>query len=266
METEARERWRHAVESWATPLHLLDVDDGIPFAARLPLLANRTAEGDATPTAAAVEHLGTASGSVIDVSIGAERIVAELARRGHRVTAVCSGLDEARRIGGVSRVTTLVGEWPVVSSNAGLHDVAVSTHAAFDTPAIGPFVEALTRTARRGVVLEVTVKHPMAALGKYVTALHGHELPKRPTLDDLVAAVAEVTGTAPFVERWRAPAAPRFDDLTDLLLFYRRVLLITPEQSIEASGLLEAGATRCDDGRLVLGSRERDMATIWWRN
>ncbi|HUG74628.1 MAG TPA: hypothetical protein VMM81_03020 [Acidimicrobiia bacterium] len=265
MEIQARERWRKAVESWATPLHLFGVDEGTPFAVRLPLLADRTVDGDPTPTIAAVDHLSTGAGSVVDVSIGVERLVGDLARRGYRVTAVCSGLDEARRIGGVSRVTALVGEWPVIASNAGLHDVAVSTHAVFDTAAIGPFIEALSRTARRGVVIEATVKHPMAAFAKYITALHGHDLPKGPTLDDLVSAITEVTGTAPFVERWRAPAAPRFDDLTDLLLFYRRVLLITPEQSIEASGLLESAVEQADDGRFVLGPPERDLATIWWR-
>jgi hypothetical protein len=265
METQARERWRQAVESWATPLHLLDLDDGTPFAARLPLFADRTVDGDPTPTVAAIDHLSTGAGSVIDVSIGGGRVVEVLARRGYRVTAVCSGLDEARRIGGVSRVTTVVGEWPVVASNAGLHDVAVSTHAVFDTAAIGPFLEALSQTARRGVVVEATVKHPMAALGRFVTALHGHDLPKRPTFDDLVSVITEVIGNAPFVERWRAPTAPQFDDLTDLLLFYRRVLMITPEQSIEASGLLEAGVETSDDGRLVLGPPERDLATIWWR-
>jgi hypothetical protein len=265
METQARERWRQAVESWATPLHLLDVDEATPFAARLPLLADRTVDGDPTPTVAAIDHLSTGAGSVIDVSIGVERIVGDLARRGYRVTAVCSSLDEARRIGGVSRVTTVVGEWPVVASNAGLHDVAVSTHAVFDTAAIGPFIEALSKTTRRGVVLETTAKHPMAAFARYVKTLHGHDLPKRPTLDDLVSAITEVKGKEPFVERWRAPAAPRFDDLTDLLLFYRRVLLITPEQSIEASGLLEAGVERTDDGRFVLGPTERDLATLWWR-
>lgn len=267
METEARERWRAHLESWATPLHLGGGSDPVnqPDYAGLMTPPGGDPEGAPTPTEIAVAHLGGPNGSVIDVSVGAERIGPTLARRGHRVSAVAADPDEARALTSQGRMTVLVGTWPVIASNAGGHDVALSTHAAYGVPAIGPFIEALHRIARRGVVLEVTPKHPMTALGRAIRSLHGHEVPKRPTADDLEAVAREVTGAEIRTERWSAPAEPQFRDFADLLTHYRTLLRVTPDRSIEASGLLERDVHTTDDGFFVLGPTERHLTTLWWR-
>jgi len=267
METEARERWRAHLESWAAPLHLGGGSDPInqPDYASLVTPPGTDPDGARTPTEMAVAHMGGDNASVIDVSVGTERIGPTLARRGHRVSAVAADPDEAQALTSQGRITGLVGIWPVIASNAGTHDVALSTHAAYGVPAIGPFIEALHRIARRGVVLEVTPKHPMTALGRAIRLLHGHDVPKRPTADDLEAAAREATGSDIHTERWTAPAAPRFSELADLLTHYRTLLRIPPDRSIEASGILERDVHTTDDGAFVLGPVERHLTTLWWR-
>ena len=272
MLTEAREAWRRALDSWALPEQLLaDVDDS-PFSwpAHLYERMVRLEAGSESPVVAMVGDLLGEGGSVLDVGAGAGRLAIPLAARGYRVTAVerDEGMarvldDEARR----SRldITRIIGAWPQVSGNAGEHDVCVSGHVVYDIPAIGPFVEAMHRAGRRAVIVEMTPRHPWSGLKKYYRALHGIDRPSRPTVDDFVRVVEEVVGVTPEVQWWTATPAFRFADTQELLEFYRRRLLVPPARSLEAAALIEPDIHHLDDGWLVLGDPEREVAGVWWR-
>ncbi len=274
MRTEARERWRAALEAWAIPQGLLDAvaDNPYEWPADLYERATRAAvESQATwPTLDRITALAGAGGSVLDVGAGSGRVAIPLARRRHRVTAVernegmMRALGEQAGAAGVE-ITRIVGSWPQVAGNAGHHDVATCSHVVYDVAAIGPFVEAMHRAARRAVVVEMTVRHPWAGLSPLFERLHGLARPDRPTADDFVDVVAETVGVDPEVERWSGSGGLRFADLQELLAFYRRRLLVTPERSVEASALLEPRVERTDDGWFVLGPADRPVVTVWWR-
>lgn len=270
METTARQSWRSALEGWAFPQRLVDAVVGDPYAWDPEVFARRDpADADASPTVAVVEELSR-GGSVLDAGAGTGRLAIPLARRGHRVTAVerdpgmMQALSAAADRAGVE-ITRILGAWPVVAGNAGPHDVALSAHVVYDVPGIGGFVEALHRAARRAVVIEMTPRHPWSALAKYHRALHGLERPHRPTVDDFVAVVEEVTGITPERRYWSTASGHRFADLQELLAYYGRRLLVPAERSLDAAALLERDITRTGDGWLVLGSPEREMFTLWWR-
>lgn len=273
MHTTAREAWRSALEAWAIPQRLIDAVGVDPhrwqpeFWERMRRTeASRT--GD-SPTMALVADLSR-GGSVLDVGAGTGRLAIPLASRGHRVTTVERDPDMARALAAEaerSRVvlTQVVGSWPFVASNAGIHDVVLSTQVVYDVAGIGGFVDAMHDQARRGVVVEMTPVHPWTPLSRYFRALHDLSRPTRPTADDFAAVVTEVTGITPHQERWTTRTGLRFADMQELLTFYRRRLLVPPMQSMEAAALLEPDVHHTDDGWLVLGSEEREMVTMWWR-
>jgi hypothetical protein len=272
MEIRAREQWRAALEAWALPQPLLDAVPDSPY--RCPRTAAellRSGEPDAfTPTLTTVSELAGTGGSVIDIGAGWGRLSLPLSRKGHRVTAVERDGDLAAALADTivregARVTRIIGRWPDVAGNAGTHDVALISHVVYDVPALGPFLEAAHEAARRAVVIEATPRHPWSNLRKYYRLLHGLELPRKPTVDDLDEVVREVTGVEPAVRWWSAPAMPRFEDMSGLMDFYRRRLLVPADRSVEAAGYLEPDVEETGDGWLVLGPAEREVVTIWWR-
>lgn len=273
MRTDAREAWRRHLESWALPDALLDGVEESPHGWDAHVFARIRAldaeSGRDSPTVVLVADILGGGGSVLDVGAGTGRLSIPLALRGHRVTAVerDEGMASALGVGAEREsveVTRIVGSWPHVAGNAHIHDVTVSAHVVYDVTAIGPFVEAMHRTARRAVVVEMTPRHPWTGLSRYFRALHGIERPLRPTVDDFAAVVEEVVGTTPQRRWWVETSSVRFADLQELLAFYRRRLLVPPERSLEAAALLEPDVRKLDDGWLILGDPEREVVALWW--
>lgn len=273
METAAREAWRSSLEAWAIPQRLIDAAGVDPHVWHPEFWERmRRAEGSRlqeSPTMAIVEDLA-GGGSVLDVGAGTGRLAIPLAGRGHRVTTVERDPDMARSLAAEAEragvvMTQVVGAWPLVAGNTGIHDVVLSTQVVYDVAGIGGFVEAMHHRARRAVVVEMTPRHPWTPLSRYFRALHGLERPSRPTVDDFGRVVEEIVGIVPQQRHWTAPTGLRFADMQELLAFYRRRLLVPPARSIEAAALLEPNVRHTDDGWLVLGPEEREMVTVWWR-
>ena len=272
MDTAAREAWRLALEAWAIPQRLIDAVGVDPhrwqpeFWERMRQI--ETARIADTPTFKLVDDMSR-GGSVLDVGAGTGRLAIPLAAKGHRVTTVerDAGMAEAlarEALRSGVTLTQVVGTWPLVAGNTGVHDVVLSTQVVYDVPGIGSFVEAMHDRARRGVVVEMTPTHPWSSLSRYFRSLHDLARPSRPTVDDFVRVVAEVTRVTPHQERWMTPTGLRFADMQELLTFYRRRLLVPPLQSMEAAALLEPDVRRTEDGWLVLGPAEREVVTVWW--
>lgn len=273
METAAREAWRSALEGWAIPQRLIDAVGVDPHRWQ-PELWERMRRSEAgrvtaSPTFRIVEELSR-GGSILDVGAGTGRMAIPLAARGHRVTTVERDEEMARSLSEEAdrarvSLTQVVGAWPLVAGNTGIHDVVLCTHVVYDVPGIGGFVEALHRAARRAVVVELTPRHPWSALSPYFDALHDLPRPSRPTADDFARVVTEVTGAVVQREDWLTPTGLRFADLQELLTFYRRRLLVPPVRSMEAAALLQPDVRHTSDGWLVLGPTEREVVTMWWR-
>lgn len=273
MDTVAREAWRAALEAWAIPQRLIDAVGVDPhrwqpeFWERMRHIESaRIAD---TPTFRRVEGMSR-GGSVLDVGAGTGRLAIPLAARGHRVTTVERDAGMAQALSSEAlrdgvMLTQVVGAWPLVAGNTGAHDVVLSTQVVYDVSGIGGFVEAMHDRARRGVVVEMTPRHPWSSLSHYFRDLHGLTLPARPTVDDFLRVVAEVVGVTPEQEHWLTPTGLRFADMQELLAFYRRRLLVPPQRSLEAAALLEPDVHRTDDGWLVLGAADREVVTVWWR-
>ena len=270
METAAREAWRSALEAWAIPQRLIDAV-GVDPDRWQPEFWERMRRTDKativdSPTLAMVEEL-SGGGSVLDVGAGTGRLAIPW-ERGHRVTTVERDPDVARllvkealRAGVV--ITQIVGAWPMVAGNTGIHDVVLSTQVVYDVPGIGIFVEAMhDRSRRRGgrddtpsPVDTALALFPLPPRSRQANSADGGRLCR---------VVEEVTGVVPRQQRWTTSTGLRFADMQELLTFYRRRLLVPPVRSMEAAALLEPDIRRTADGWLVLGSAEREVVTVWW--
>lgn len=264
----AADQWGAALESWALPQTLLDDAPESPYGWPAELWRRRMrAEAlDPTPTTDIVHRLAGDGGSVMDVGAGTGRGAVPLARLGHTVTAVErseSMLEGLRAETSGLDVTVVDGAWPDVVWALRTHDVVTSAHVVYDVADIGPFVDAMHRKSRRGVVVEMTPEHPWSHLSPYYRALHDLDRPTRPTVEDFVAVVNEVVGVAPEVERWERPGGLQFADLQELLALYAKRLLIGPDRMEELTQLLEPDIVS-DGGWLTLGPNVRTLATVWW--
>jgi SAM-dependent methyltransferase len=145
------------------------------------------------------------------------------------------------------------GSWPDVAAEVQPADVVVCHHVAYNVADLVPFVAALTASARRRVVLELTARHPLTSSNPLWLELHGVVRPTSPTADDAVAVLEEM-GLAVGVETFERPVAEGDDELGDAVPFVRRQLCLGPDRDAEIESLLRR------HGRAQLGR----AVTVWW--
>lgn len=183
--------WRHDPKHFGAPA----VPDDTPSRdAALALLA----EPAAWPTT--VLDVGCGGGSAsLAVADGAGRLVGVDHDPG--MLEVFSADCAARGI----EHRAVLGEWPSVAEEAGLAEVVLCHHVGYNTVEFAPFLVALTMAARRGVVMELTARHPMAWLDPLWVKFHGLHRPAPATAEDAADVLTDL-GLAPTVTRWERPA------------------------------------------------------------
>lgn len=193
-----------------------------------------------TPSRAAGLRLLGAGGSVLDVGCGGGDAAFALADRATHVTGTDTQQDMLDMFAADAAVRGLahravLGTWPESAAAAGSADVVVSHLVLHNVVDLPPFVTALSAAARRGVVVEMFRRHPMAWLDPLWEHFHGlRRLP--PATDDDAVAVLRECGIAPTMVQWER--TPRRD--VDAEWVTRRLCLPlerTPEVAGALSGL-----------------------------
>jgi SAM-dependent methyltransferase len=168
-----------------------------------------------TPSRSAALELLPERGTVLDVGCGGGAAAFALAAHVSHVTGTDAQQDmldlfaaDATARGIPHR--TVLGTWPRTAAAAGTADVVVSHMVLHNVVDLAPFVTALSAAARRGVVVEMMCRHPMAWLDPLWEQFHGLRRPPPATDADAVAVLREC-GIEPAVIRWERPAPPRAD-------------------------------------------------------
>ena len=265
------DRWRRDLAGWAIPDEISSQVSESPWELPRQVFERRAERQVRQPFGCSFECERAAlqpPGEVLDVGAGAGAACLPLAPLATAITAVdrdhelLSALAaRAARLG--ARARTVTASWPEAAGEVGAADVVTCHHVLYNVPDLEPFVAALTRGARRRVVVEVTARHPLTALNPLWERLHGLRRPEGPTAADVLAILTalglDVTATA-----WTRPATAEFASFAELVEFTRRRLCLPPGRAGELEAALRELGSRPACHPLELGAPGRELVTIWW--
>jgi SAM-dependent methyltransferase len=267
---ERLERWRDDLAAWAIPENITAAVSESPWVLPRQVFARRADRASTAPSGPSYQRAFAAldpPGSVLDVGSGAGAACLPLLPRVTSLTAVDTDpqmlekLSERTASAGIT-TRTVVGRWPEAAAEAGPADVVTCHHVLYNVPDVGPFIAALTGSARRTVVAEMTTQHPLVSLNALWLRFHGLRRPVSPTAADLIG-ILEAMGLRPGHEIWRRPGGQDYASFDEMVDVTRRRLCLPPERAAEvADALAEAGIDPEDPEDL--GSSGRDVATLWW--
>ncbi len=258
--------WRENLAAWAIPEHITAAAADSPWTLPRQMFARRADRLRQAPAGPSYQREWEAldpPGSVLDVGAGAGAACLPLAPRTSMLTAVDADrgmlelLAERARADGLDP-RLCVGRWPAVAGRIAPADVVTCHHVLYNVPDLGPFVEALTRHARRRVVVELTAAHPLASLRPLWLRFHGLDRPERPTAGD-VLAILDALGLRAGHTEWNRPAEADYATVRELAEVTRRRLCLPAERTAEVeAALLDTGL---GTGQQTAG---RAVVTIWW--
>ena len=252
-------QWGDDLASWAIPQEILDQADEKPWTHPVAMFTVDDTVAD-SPSHRAAREAVPVGGSVLDVGSGGGRAAMALVPPAglvmgvdHQQAMLDAFSDAASRRGVPSR--TFLGDWPDIADSVPEADVVVCHHVVYNVPEIGEFLLALDRHARRRVVLELPLRHPLSHLNPLWERFWGLSRPTRPAASDL-HAIACALGFDANLEEWSDDqwAASRGIADEERIRFARIRLCLSPDRDGEiARALDEVG----DVG-------PRRVATIWW--
>ena len=267
---ELLDRWRADLAAWAIPEHVTAAVAESPWVLPRQVFARRADRLRAGPSGPSFRRAWDAldpPGSILDVGAGAGAACLPLLPRATHLTAVDADPGMLERLSqrvataGID-VRTVVGRWPDAAAQAGPADVVTCHHVLFNVPEVEPFVAALTASARRTVVAEMTTQHPLVSLNALWLMFHGLRRPLSPTAVDLIRILTAM-GLRPGHETWRRAGGPDYASFEELVDVTRRRLCLPPQRADDvAAALVDSGID--PDRPVDLGSSGREVATIWW--
>ncbi|MCG8351649.1 MAG: methyltransferase domain-containing protein [Chloroflexales bacterium] len=210
-----------------------------------------------------------ATDTVLDLGAGAGRYIPLLSRAAAQVIALePSGAMRAqleRRLieEQLHNVDVIAAQWPTECAIAA--DVVISAHVAYAVREIGPFLEAMTKAARRSCYLYLGLQHPTTALSPFWERFHG--MPRLP----LPAAMEAFNA----LHQLNIPAAMELVPLINRFSFnsadealheirHRLRYAPAPRRDAEILAAITEILVRNDDGSWSPPALPRHAAVIWW--
>jgi SAM-dependent methyltransferase len=264
------DHWRDELAAWAIPEHITAAVTESPWVLPRQVFARRADRLAAAPAGLSYRRAWRAldpPGSVLDVGSGAGAACIPLLPRTTALTAVDADKEmlellASRASALAGRVRLVQGQWPDVAREAAPADLVTCFNVVYNVPDLLPFLAALTASARRLVVLEMTAEHPLVSMNDLWLRFHGLRRPDGPTADDLLRILAAMGTTAGY-ERWQRDSGPDYASFAELVEVTRRRLCLPPERTPEVARALEESDV--DPERPAdLGTNRRDVVTIWW--
>ena len=194
--TTAAEQWKMDLASWAIPQEILEQAVEKPWIHPPALFEIPKVIKESLSHQRAREAMPI-RGSVLDIGCGGGVGAFGITPPAGSVI----GVDEqqamldlftknAERYGVASQ--TFLGKWPEIADQTPVADVVTVHHVAFNVGDIVPFLRSLTTHARKRVVLEVPIIHPMSNLNEAWKFFWNLSRPSVPKAIDLVSVLGEM--------------------------------------------------------------------------
>jgi SAM-dependent methyltransferase len=258
MSSDPLNQWAQALQQWAIPAVILDQAPQSPWIH--PVETFRPTGNLMVDTPSRIRALEALQGpdtpSVLDIGCGGGRGTFGLTPPATLVVGVDhqQGMldvyeDEARQRG--VAVQTVLGDWPDVADATPQCDVAICHHVFYNVQDIAPFVHALSSHAKKRVVVELPVHHPLTSLSDLWLKFWDLQRPTSPTAHDAEAIVRHL-GYNAHIELFEVPAVS--SKVTPSDVEHTRIRLCLPA---ERDADIEAAL-------LARPAQPRQLATIWW--
>lgn len=266
----AIEKWWTSLEAMAVPPEVLEAASESPWDLPVGLFRRRAEAALSEPASPARERAEEAlpeSGVVLDVGVGVGAASLPL----HEKASLIVGVDAseemleafqalAGRVG--AKVETILGAWQDIEQQAPVADVVVSHHVLYNVPDLLQFVPALSRHARRRVVIEITRRHPLGWSSDLWKHFHGFDRPPGPTSDDAWAALQELGLAVSRVDYERK--RPAAGSKEDVVFGIRKRLCLPPERDPEIVEVLGDRLAHHDGGWSAGPSTTQALTAFWW--
>jgi SAM-dependent methyltransferase len=256
LSSSAIEKWREDLASWAIPQEILDQAALPPWFHPPGLFALPDKIWDSPSHQRAREAL-PAGGTLLDIGCGGGVAAFAAAPPAGKVIGVDHQLamlemfaDSAKDRGLECEV--IEGFWPGVAEQTPVADVVTVHHVVYNVGEIAPFISALNSHARKRVVIELPLVHPMTPRSNGWKHFWNLDRPKSPTIDDFMAVLHQM------------------DISANLEKFTGRILLDEGEADRVEYTLMRLclPETRRDEVIEFLKSdpspTSRELAVVWW--
>jgi SAM-dependent methyltransferase len=252
----AAERWKSDLALWAIPKEILDQAVEKPWIHPPALFEIPEVIKDSLSHQRSREAMPV-GGSVLDIGCGGG--IASYA-----ITPPAShviGVDEQQAMLDLYRANaekfsvtseTVLGQWPAVSDVTPVADVVTVFHVAYNVGEIVPFLAALNSHARKRVVIEVPIVHPMSNMNEGWKHFWDLVRPTVPAASDLISVLDEM-GIKATIEYFESEILldKKVDGANG---FIRRRLCLPEERQSEVDAFIAENPM----------PERRKLAVIWW--
>jgi hypothetical protein len=144
------------------------------------------------------------------------------------------------------------GFWPAVADLVPMADVVTCHHVVYNVGDIKPFIEALDSHARKRVVIELPLVHPMTPRSAGWKHFWNLDRPTSPTVEDFMNVLVEL-GISANIEKFTGKIL--LDEGEDDRVEYTRMRLCLPKSRInEVVEFLKTDPS----------PTSRELAVVWW--
>ena len=254
--TTAVEKWKSDLASWAIPQEILDQAEVAPWI-HPPALFQIPEKIWDSPSHQRAREAMPEGGTVLDIGCGggvASFAITPPAAHVIGVDHQREMLDMYEKNASDRNVTSELfeGFWPAIANQVPVADVVTVHHVVYNVGDIAPFIKALDDHARKRVVIELPVVHPMSSWSPGWKHFWKIVRPTSPTADDLMNVLAEL-GIVAHKEDFTGEIL--LDKQLDEAADYTRIRLCLPEGRIqEVRDFLAENPS----------PTSRALSVIWW--
>jgi SAM-dependent methyltransferase len=192
----AIQKWANDLSLWAVPKEILDQAEVAPWI-HPPALFQIPEKIANSPSHDIAREVVPAGGTVLDIGCGGGLAAFAISPPAHTVIGVDhqSEMLEMFRANANERglkVETVEGFWPDVADQTPIADVVTIHHVLYNVSDIKPFIEAANSHARKRVVVEIPLVHPMSNTSSGWKFFWNIDRPTSPTADDVIKVLAEM--------------------------------------------------------------------------
>ncbi|HUW77998.1 MAG TPA: methyltransferase domain-containing protein [Candidatus Nanopelagicaceae bacterium] len=254
---DSNTRWAQQLASWAIPAEIMAKAPTSPWIhpVELFVVPPDAAPTVSPPTRLALEAL-PAGGSVLDIGCGGGRGAMALVERAGLVIGVDHQQEMLKKFAEAAiernvEHQEIFGDWPANVDEVPIADVAIAYHVIYNVSDLAIFAAAIDSHARKRVVLEAPMRHPLANLNALWEHFWSLKRPEGPSAEDAVTVIRDA-GYEAEIEYFSEP--PRQIVPLDKQVEFTRIRLCLPE-------------TRDAEIREILinqSEEQRQLAAIWW--